>query len=55
MKWRVAVSKDGTKQHTNYFTIEADTAKEAERLALQKKGVRSVKWVAEPDPNRERS
>ena len=53
--WRVAVSKGGTKQHTNYMNIPAATAEEAKKIALNTPGVRAVKWVAEPDSNRTRS
>jgi len=55
MIWRVALLIDGTKRHTDYRTIEADTPEEAEAKALRLPRVRAVKWVAEPDPDRERS
>ena len=55
MKWRVAVAKDHSTRHTDYMTIEAATAEEAHAIALRKPNVRAVMWVAEPDPDRERS
>jgi len=55
MIWRVALSISGTKQVTDYRNIEADTAEDAEKKALAMPNVRAVKWVAEPNPDRQRS